>query len=63
MPPREYHFWVYIRSAIKREKELKHWTRDQKIARIESSNPTWDDLAAILNSRFPSGMTERKTVS
>jgi putative endonuclease len=93
MPPREYHFWVYIlcsrsrnlyigmtnnlkrrtathrervpgthtghyaihrlvyfeyfryvRNAIAREKQLKHWTRDQKIELIERVNPTWEDL-------------------
>jgi putative endonuclease len=34
----------YIRSAIAREKELKKWTRAQKIELIEGANPTWDDL-------------------
>jgi putative endonuclease len=31
--------------AIAREKQLKAWKRDWKIALIESENPTWDDLA------------------
>jgi putative endonuclease len=31
-------------SAIIREKQLKRWKRDWKIALIESSNPNWDDL-------------------
>jgi putative endonuclease len=93
MPPREYHFWVYIlssrsrnlyigitnnihsqvgrhretpsgthiaqynihrlvycdyfryvRSAIAREKELKRWTRAQKIKLIERTNATWEDI-------------------
>ncbi len=93
MPPREYHFWVYIlssrsrnlyigvtnnihiridkhrkappgthtahynihrlvyseyfryvHSAIAREKELKRWTRAQKIELIERTNPTWEDI-------------------
>ncbi len=93
MPPREYHFWVYIlasgsrslyigmtndihygigthrqaipgthtahynihrlvyfeyfryvSTAIAREKELKRWTRAQKIAMIETINPTWEDI-------------------
>jgi putative endonuclease len=39
-----YEFYQYIRSAIIREKELKHWTRAQKIALIESVNPTWEEL-------------------
>jgi len=34
----------YINNAIAREKELKHWTRAQKIALIESKNPTWEEL-------------------
>lgn len=35
----------YVRSAIAREKEIKHWTRQRRIALIESVNPTWEDLA------------------
>ena len=34
------------RSAIAREKQIKGWTRAKKIALIESSNPTWQDLSA-----------------
>ena len=33
-----------ILSAIAREKQLKGWTRDRKIALIEASNPMWRDL-------------------
>jgi len=33
-----------VRAAIAREKELKHWTRAQKITLIEKKNPTWEDL-------------------
>ena len=36
----------YINKAIAREKELKHWTRAQKICLIEAINPTWEDLLA-----------------
>ena len=36
--------YQYINNAITREKELKHWTRAQKIALIESINPTWEEL-------------------
>ena len=36
--------YQYINNAIAREKELKHWTRAQKIALIESMNPTWEEL-------------------
>ena len=34
----------YINNAVTREKELKHWTRAQKVALIESTNPTWEEL-------------------
>jgi putative endonuclease len=44
--------YQYINNAIAREKELKHWTRAQKIALIESTNPTWEELfpGAIINA-------------
>ena len=38
-----------IVDAIAREKMLKKWRRAWKIALIEETNPTWDDLYAILN--------------
>ncbi len=33
-----------IKEAIKREKVLKGWTRDKKIALIEQNNERWLDL-------------------
>lgn len=36
----------YVRSAIAREKEIKHWIRQRRVELIESLNPTWEDLAA-----------------
>jgi putative endonuclease len=36
--------YQYVNNAIAREKELKHWTRAQKVALIESTNPTWEEL-------------------
>ena len=39
-------YFRYVRNAIAREKELKRWTRKQKIELIEQTNPTWED-------RFP----------
>jgi putative endonuclease len=39
------HF-TYVLNAIAREKELKDWNRAKKIALIDQSNPTWEDLAA-----------------
>ncbi len=43
----------YINNAIAREKHLKHFTREEKVALIESDNPTWEDLAAELFPAFP----------
>jgi putative endonuclease len=34
------------RTAIAREKQLKRWRRDKKIALIRAMNPAWDDLSA-----------------
>ncbi|AMG76404.1 MULTISPECIES: GIY-YIG nuclease family protein [Sphingopyxis] len=38
-------------AAIVREKRLKAWKRDWKIALIETDNPFWEDLAIHLG--FP----------
>ena len=35
-----------VGAAIAREKQLKGWRREKKVALIEASNPAWDDLAA-----------------
>lgn len=35
-------------SAIRREKRLKKWKRDWKIALIEKQNPNWDDLYPVI---------------
>ncbi|MDO8613385.1 MAG: GIY-YIG nuclease family protein [Dehalococcoidia bacterium] len=34
-----------VRSAIGREKEIKGWRREKKLALIESANPNWVDLS------------------
>jgi putative endonuclease len=34
-----------IQSAIEREKQIKGWLRNKKIALIESVNPHWNDLS------------------
>jgi len=31
-------------TAIQREKNIKHWSRDWKLKLVESSNPQWRDL-------------------
>ena len=33
------------RTAIAREKQLKNWRREKKIALIQAVNPAWDDLS------------------
>ena len=33
-----------VEAAIQREKQLKNWKRDWKIALIEQGNPSWHDL-------------------
>ena len=37
--------YQYVRDAIRREKQLKNWSRKKKIALIEAMNPKWDDLS------------------
>jgi putative endonuclease len=49
-----FEYFQYIRSAIAREKQLKHWTREQKIELIERTNPTWEDLFPTLQPPGPS---------
>jgi putative endonuclease len=34
-----------VHAAIAREKQLKGWRREKKLALIRESNPAWDDLA------------------
>jgi len=35
-----------VASAINREREVKKWRREKKVALIRSLNPDWKDLAA-----------------
>ena len=37
-----------VRSAIAREKQIKGWRREKKLALIASMNPGWEDLGAGL---------------
>jgi len=41
-----------VRMAIRREKQIKSWTRAKRIALIKSKNPTWVDLAADWGKPF-----------
>ncbi len=36
-----------VRVALEREKEIKKWRREKKIALIETMNPVWTDLSAV----------------
>jgi putative endonuclease len=54
--------YQYINNALTREKQLKHWTRAQKIELIESANSTWEELfpdttinAATIKTQIPFG--------
>ena len=42
--------FAYVRDAIAREKQLKGWRRDRKIALVESVNPTWTELQVQMGS-------------
>ncbi len=42
-----------VRAAIACEKQIKGWSRTKKIARIETRNPTWDDLVGDIFPNFP----------
>jgi putative endonuclease len=48
-----YEVFVNVRAAIRREKEIKGWTRKKKIALIESANPQWKDLAEGWGKQVP----------
>jgi putative endonuclease len=46
-------------SAIEREKQIKGWTRQKKIALIERMNPSWYDLSEAIASPAPPGPSLR----
>lgn len=41
----------YILNAIAREKEIKGWRREKKVALIEGMNPHWRDLSKDFEKR------------
>jgi putative endonuclease len=43
-----------IRSAIAREKQIKGWIREKKVALIHSQNPRWEDLGKKMFRTQPS---------
>ena len=40
-----YDAYDHVTRAISREKQLKGWRRQKKIALVETTNPRWQDLA------------------
>jgi len=40
-----YEIYNDVYAAIAREKQIKRWRREKKVALIESVNPKWKDLA------------------
>jgi putative endonuclease len=40
-----YETYGEVTTAIRREKQLKTWRREKKIALIEKANPMWKDLS------------------
>ncbi len=43
-------FYEDIRTAIQRERNMKHWPRAWKVRLIHAANPDWRDLYDELNS-------------
>jgi putative endonuclease len=43
-----------VEEAIAREKEIKAWRREKKVALIEAANPGWHDLADSEEKQDPS---------
>jgi putative endonuclease len=51
----------YVNNAIKREKEIKGWSKKKKIELINSFNPAWKFLNyELLGESPPSGAVHRK---
>jgi putative endonuclease len=43
----------HVGAAIAREKQIKGWRREKKIALIDSVNPAWEDLAEGWHDQLP----------
>ena len=41
-----YQSFQWVQAAIAREKQIKRWRREKKVALVELENPTWEDLSA-----------------
>ena len=42
-------------SALEREKQIKSWKRERKLALVESTNQAWDDLSPEIGLRVAVG--------
>jgi len=56
----------YVGNAIAREKRIKGWLREKKVALIRSANPTWEDLSEewfdgknVIRSNFASAIEKQ----
>ncbi|RYE87581.1 MAG: GIY-YIG nuclease family protein [Hyphomicrobiales bacterium] len=50
-----YEVHEHIDFAIAREKQIKRWKRDWKLALFEDINPRWEDLYPALSAQSPFG--------
>jgi len=54
-----YEYFTDINYAIQREKELKKWRREKKVALIEKENPLWKDLYEDITTSYRAGSMNR----
>ena len=50
-----------VRAALAREKEIKAWRRQKKVALIEAANPQWRDLSEAWAAGDPSSDDVRRS--
>jgi putative endonuclease len=48
-----YEWHQYVLNAIAREKEIKKWYREQKVALIEEHNPEWKFFNLVICGHWP----------
>ena len=58
-PRRHFEEHADIRDAIEREKQIKSWRREKKVALIESLNPQWRDLGLDWHLNDPSQRSDK----
>jgi putative endonuclease len=52
-----------VRDALAREKQVKGWLREKKVALIEAMNPEWEDLSHVIGLDVGSVAFERQGVT